>query len=82
MDRPITRRGAIAAVFAGLLASEFGSRARSHRRARQSLQGQARSLRALHFAPVSAEAQAKINSGPIIGSCGGCEYRYGQQQGV
>ena len=33
------------------------------------------------FVAVSAAAQEKINKGPDIGSCGGCEYTYGKQLG-
>ena len=33
------------------------------------------------FAPVAADAAAKIAAGPEIGSCGGCEFDYGKQLG-
>lgn len=33
------------------------------------------------FVPVSAAAQAKIDDGPTVGACGGCEYAYGQRFG-
>jgi len=33
------------------------------------------------FAPVPADAQTKIDDGPVIGSCGGCEFQYGRQLG-
>jgi hypothetical protein len=33
------------------------------------------------FVPVPADAQAKIDTGPVIGSCGGCEFTYGQELG-
>jgi Protein of unknown function (DUF2380) len=33
------------------------------------------------FAPVSAEAKQRIDAGAVIGSCGGCEFQYGQQIG-
>jgi Protein of unknown function (DUF2380) len=33
------------------------------------------------FAPVAADAAAKIGAGPEIGSCGGCEFDYGKQLG-
>ena len=31
---------------------------------------------------IPADAQAKIDAGPEIGSCGGCEYGYGKQVGA
>jgi hypothetical protein len=34
------------------------------------------------FAPVAADAAAKIAAGPEIGSCGGCEFDYGKQLGA
>jgi hypothetical protein len=33
------------------------------------------------FAPVAADAAAKIAAGPEVGSCGGCEFEYGRQLG-
>ena len=33
------------------------------------------------FAPIAADAAAKIAAGPEIGSCGGCEFDYGKQLG-
>jgi hypothetical protein len=33
------------------------------------------------FVTVPAAAQAKINNGPVVGSCGGCEFAYGAQLG-
>ena len=34
------------------------------------------------FAPIAADAAAKIAAGPEIGSCGGCEFDYGKQLGA
>ena len=34
------------------------------------------------FAPIPADAAAKIAAGPEIGNCGGCEFDYGKQLGA